>query len=63
MPRNSPETRLRAEARFEKATRKARTIETAVTDRENEQQEVLDRTAKLKAARLARDAAAKPSET
>ena len=57
MPRNSTETRLRAKARLEKASRMARTIEVAVTEREKEQQEALDRTAKLKAARLARDAA------
>jgi hypothetical protein len=57
MPRNSPETRLRAAARLEKATRKARATEDALSERQKEQQEILERTAELKAARLSRDAA------
>ena len=57
MPRNSTETRLRAQARLEKATRKARATEEALSEQHKEQRKVLERTATLKAARLTRDAA------
>ncbi len=56
----SQEDRNRADARFNKAARAATDAKTGKTDRDAAAKAVLDNMAKLKALRLAREAAAPP---
>ena len=56
----SQEDRNRADARFNKAARAATDAKTGKTDRDIAAKAVLDNMAKLKALRLAREAAAPP---
>lgn len=54
---SSNEAKARAEARFQAATKKREEADQVMTEHRAEQQRVLDKTAKLKAARLAKEAA------